>query len=267
MQGRLTPLQGRGIQFFPFDNWRNEFNDAREIKLDQIEFIFDLSVYRNNPLWSKKGRKEILSSIKKTGIQVNNICADYFMRRPFFRVNRKIYNSNIQILKKLIEYSAEIGANLIGIPLLDNSSIKNKEEEIKFIKSLFLCLPFAEKYGIKVALEADLKPKRLLKLIETINHPLVGINYDTGNSSSLGYDHKMEIETYGRYIINVHIKDRIFKGTTVELGKGDAKFDIFFKALKNTNYSGPFILQAAREADGEEKKTINKYNKFLSKWL
>ena len=25
MQGRLTPSQGKGIQFFPFDHWEKEF--------------------------------------------------------------------------------------------------------------------------------------------------------------------------------------------------------------------------------------------------
>ena len=36
MQGRLTEPNGRGIQFFPFDNWRPEFEAAKEIGLDEI---------------------------------------------------------------------------------------------------------------------------------------------------------------------------------------------------------------------------------------
>ena len=41
MQGRLTPANGRGIQFFPFENWENEFMDCARIGLDEIEWIFD----------------------------------------------------------------------------------------------------------------------------------------------------------------------------------------------------------------------------------
>ena len=41
MQGRLTQPKGRGIQFFPFDNWIEEFKVAKEIGLKEIEFIFD----------------------------------------------------------------------------------------------------------------------------------------------------------------------------------------------------------------------------------
>ena len=29
MQGRLTEPRGRGIQFFPFENWEREFEDRK----------------------------------------------------------------------------------------------------------------------------------------------------------------------------------------------------------------------------------------------
>ena len=41
MQGRLTPSNGRGIQFFPFDNWQQEFITGSSIGLNEIEWIFD----------------------------------------------------------------------------------------------------------------------------------------------------------------------------------------------------------------------------------
>jgi hexulose-6-phosphate isomerase len=267
MQGRLTPTLGRGIQFFPFDNWEKEFTYARQITLDEIEFIFDLNKFRMNPLWTKKGREKIIKLIYKSGVKVNNICADYFMRRPFFRVTKKIYNSNIEVLKKLVKNASVIGANLIVIPLLDNSSIRNKNEENHFLKALEESLGFLEKYNIRIGLESDLPPLKLLKLIKTIGHPLVGVNYDTGNSSSLGYDPKKEIETYGNYIINVHIKDRVYKGSTVMLGDGDVKFKVFFNSLNKVDYNGPFILQAARGKDGMEKVTIKRYLKYLSQLI
>ena len=54
MQGRLTPPKGRGIQFFPFDYWENEFWMAKELELDEIEFIFDYDRYDQNPLQNYK---------------------------------------------------------------------------------------------------------------------------------------------------------------------------------------------------------------------
>ena len=39
-----------------------------------------------------------------------------------------------------------------------------------------------------------------------------------------------EIKIYGKYIKNVHIKDRIICGKTVRLGYGNADFNCVFKS-------------------------------------
>jgi len=267
MQGRLTSPKGRGIQFFPFDNWQNEFKIAKKMGLDEIEFIFDYYKYRKNPLWTKMGRKEIKNLVLKTGVKVNSVCADYFMRKPFFRSSKKVYSSNCQMLKRLIRYASEIEANLIEIPFVDNSSIKNNKEEALFVNTTAKILPVAEKYKIKIGLETDLQPQKVLFLIKKINHTMVGANYDTGNSASLGYNPKEELNLYGEKIFNVHIKDRMFHGSTVQLGTGDTKFIQFFNSLKRVDYKGSLILQAARGKDGDEQKTIRKQIKFLKLWI
>ena len=87
-----------------------------------------------------------------------------------------------------------------------------------------------------------------------------------GNSASKGFDPEKEIEILSKYIINVHIKDRIYKGNTVELGKGDVDFKKVFKMLKKIGYNDDLILQACREDINNENKnylkTIKKYKNF-----
>ena len=92
-------------------------------------------------------------------------------------------------------------------------------------------------------------------------------NYDSGNSSGIGYDPYEEITTLNDYIFNVHIKDRIFHGTTVELGTGSADFEKIFMALSKIDYKNDFILQAAREQEGDELKTIKKQKQFLENYI
>ena len=85
MQGRLVLPKGRGIQFFPFaelrsshasakasafDEWRQEFKVASEIKLDEIDFIFDLDRYQENPLWTKEGIANVQEAIAGSGVKV-----------------------------------------------------------------------------------------------------------------------------------------------------------------------------------------------------
>lgn len=267
MQGRLTPQNGRGIQFFPFDNWENEFEYSSELGISHIDFIFDLENYKNNPLWSDEGIEKINNLKNKYNVEVNYICADYFMRNPFFRVSEDIKKENINILNKLIKIAHKIGATCIEIPLVDNSSIKSDKEKNEFIESIKNCLPMAEKYSIFIGLESDLPPKELLDLVTKINNKFIKIIYDTGNSSGLGYNTYEEVKTFGEYIYNVHIKDRVLGGETVELETGSADFPQTFKALQEIGYKNNFTLQAARSEDGGEKENIKKQSQLLKKYI
>ena len=89
-------------------------------------------------------------------------------------------------------------------------------------------------------------------LIESIDSTFIKVNYDIGNSASLGFDINQELSAYGNLISDIHIKDRTLGGSSVFLGNGDANFDQFFKVLERYDYKGPFIMQAYRDDDGLE---------------
>ena len=275
MQGRLVLPKGRGIQFFPFEEWQEEFKSASKIKIDEIDFIFDLDRYQENPLWTEAGVAMVQKSIEESGVKVRHICADFFMRRPFFRAteqerskrSREVRQDNIAILKRLIAVAQEIGATNIEIPLVDNSSVKAEEEKDILVKSIEECFAEAQARGITISLEADLPPKELLALVKRFNHPSLKITYDSGNSSSLGYDSYEEITTYGNYLSNIHIKDRVLRGTTVPLGTGNADFDKLFRGLKEANYEGSFTFQSARQEEGKEAETILSYVEFVKRYI
>lgn len=267
MQGRLTEPRGRGIQFFPFENWENEFRICSELGLDEIEFIFDLDDYEKNPLWSEAGITRIRELIDSYKVNVNSVCADFFMGRPFFRVVESVRLENINVFKKIITNAAAIGAHNIEIPLVDNSSLKTEDDKKILIYSLGECLGDAEKYGITLSLETDLVPQKFLSLLKDSNHPAIRANYDTGNSSALGYDPGAELSVLGPYLENVHIKDRVLGGATVPLGEGSADFGKVFQGLKKLSYNGSLILQAARGEEGSEMNTIRNQIDFIRRYL
>lgn len=267
MQGRLTPPKGRGIQFFPFDNWEQEFIDAQKIGITSIEFIFDLDRYQENPLWTDAGIARINELQKQTGVRVDCICLDYFMRSPFYRVDQETYQANIQMLKLLIERAAQIGAKTVEIPILDNASLKTDEEKSAFIYAIRTALPIAEKNNIIIGIEADLPPQKLVGLLNKINHPLVQAVYDSGNSASLGYNSEEEIRALTGKISSIQIKDRVRGGTTVDLGKGSTDFNKLFQSLKEATYRGNFILQSARGIEGQEAENIAKHISFVKEYI
>lgn len=270
MQGRLTEPKGRGIQFFPFDNWSEEFYLCKQNGLQEIEFIFDYENYERNPLWTDEGIDQLKKIIKETGVIVRSVCFDYFMRRPFYKVSTdemiEVRKENKSVLLRVLDQMDKIGATLIEIPLVDNSSLKMNQEENDFrtfLKEIVTEAPQKVMFG----LETDLPPQKFLEYIESFDDERVGANYDSGNSSGIGYNVSEEILTLGTHIFNIHIKDRVYQGTTVTLGTGSADFDMLFLKLKEIGYHGSYILQAARGKEGEEEENIRKQVSFVKRYL
>ena len=263
MQGRLTPSKGRGIQFFPFENWKREFEIGAEIGLDEIEWIFDYDNYHENPLWSKQGTMDLIDTIDHTGVKVRSICFDYFMRRPFYKVKDKnLRQENLEFVKRNLEAMSWIGASLLEIPFVDNSSV-NEGEQKYVIEFLHEILDLSKKMNIKIGCETDMSVGAFRAFLDQIDDDNIYANYDSGNSSGLGYDHEEEIHSLSEYIVNVHIKDRMLHGTTVQLGNGSADFDKVFSALRDIGYDQSILLQAARSDDGDEVNNIKKQMIFV----
>lgn len=263
MQGRLTPPNGRGIQFFPGGDgeWQEEFKRAQKLGLKAIDFNFDLDRYEENPLWTEKGIKEIKSMISLSGVPVTYITADFFMRRPFFRIDAKSRKENERIFMKLMEAAEKIGTKYIEMPILDNSSIETAEERKIFVDVMQRALKKAPR-GMTISLEGDLSPESFLNLLGEIGDSRVKIVYDIGNRTGQGYSPENEIPLLHEHITHIHMKDKKFRGKTVPLGTGSSNFALIFKALANTGFKGDFILQAARGEDGKEIETVSGYKKF-----
>ena len=271
MQGRLTPALGRGIQFFPFKEWKEEFIKGKEIGIDEIEWIFDYPDYMKNPLWEDEGRREIKCSIEETGVKVNSVCWDYFMRRPFYKYDaleaESVLAENKEVLQRVLCAMHDIGAVLLEIPMVDDSSVKSREEEMQAIDFLRTACDLAAVKKIIIGVEADFPPDCFVGFLDKVGRYNIAANYDSGNSSGLGYDHEKELLSLNKYVYNVHIKDRVKGNGTVKLGTGSADFDKVFRTLRKINYQNSIILQAARGEDGSEKETISKQIEFVKKFL
>ncbi len=252
MQGRLVPPENGSIQCFPRNNWKKEFENAAKAGLTSIEWIFDVYGEDVNPIRTSEGLKEMKELSEKNTVVVRSICADYFMEKLLIRVNEDELKINIQKLEWLLNQASVLNIKRIVLPFVDSSAIKTDEEKTAVVQVLNKILPLAERLQIELHLETALNPMEFKKLLDMIQHPMVKVNYDSGNSSSLGYKVEEEFAAYGNKIGSIHIKDRVLGGTTVPLGKGDADIKTLFKEVKKINYKGDFILQVARNTPGDE---------------
>lgn len=267
MQGRLLPPQDGRFQSFPRGQWREEIELAAQAGLRGIEWIYDLYGEGANPLETPAGRADLKECLAGYGVSVVSICADYFMDCPLLRCSDEELASRLERLAWLIGICPEMGIGRVVLPFVDNSRISSQQEQQQVIDYLRQLLPVAEEHAVELHLETDLAPEPFKQLLLAIEHPLIKVNYDAGNSASLGYAPADEFAAYGERVGSFHIKDRRHGSTTVPLGLGDADFASLREQLIRFDYRGDFVLQVARDVAGEEPGWLRKMSELSAEWL
>jgi L-ribulose-5-phosphate 3-epimerase len=263
MQGRLSPITNNRIQQFPWDSWPNEFVLASKINIKLIEWTIDTFKFYENPLINLNQWDEINLIMEKNSISIPSVTCDYFMENPPWKTDLKLVKEGISLI---LQGMRNIKSKILVIPLVDNSSLPDSSS-VKIIQKLFTDLiPEINQNKLQIAFECDLNPKKLSEFIGKFDRNYFGINYDIGNSSSLGFNPTEEFKAYGSRIINVHVKDRKLNGTTVPLGEGDADFLGIFRLLHEEDYQGNLILQTARSKEGKDSEVLVKYKNLVEDW-
>jgi len=263
MQGRLVPPVDNRIQAFPAFSWRKEFAIARDLGFDSIEFIFDIDDDKDiatHPLL-ENGCPSIRELAVGCGVAVETVCGDYFMRHPFHSDDLDDVARSVELLSWLVANCKSLGVKDIVIPCVDRSSLSDAKDGDRLIQRLGAVIPLCEQIGVNLALETDLAPAEFRKLLDLFGSARVMVNYDVGNSASLGYDLLAEWDTYGEKISSVHVKDRTRGGPTVPLGLGSVNFENFFQVARDNGYGGLFVIQGARGKD--DVATAREYKKLV----
>lgn len=247
MQGRLLPKESNLYQCHPSD-WQKEFDLCKNNSFDYIEWIIDARSIDKNPIFSISGRKQIEEKISHTNVKVKSICADLLMEK-FIKNDKDIHTWKMYLIK-IIESASKINAGIIVIPLIEKMSLSNSNLFSVILKILNDCKEICKDMNIKLALELDLSPKKVINVLDKLNSEYVGINYDLGNSAALGFDIKEEFNYYGNKIFDIHIKDRCFNSGPCLLGTGNVDFIEAAKLIRKNKNNCPIIMQSYRNHEG-----------------
>lgn len=102
-------------------------------------------------------------------------------------------------------------------------------------------------------------PLTLLRTIEDLGLPNLGINLDTANLFLYGRGNPVDaLEIFGQHVRNLHIKDAILpkggyvRGKEVPIGEGYVDFEKIIRKLYALNFQGELIIE--REISGPEQQ-------------
>ena len=267
LQGRMSPLVDGQIQAFPKDHWRDEFllGDKHDIRM--IEWTLDYKGLNENPLLTSEGQQEIKRMSSEYSVSIPSLTGDCFMQTPFWKMSKAQRERSERDFLAVVDACSIMGIKYIVVPLVDNGSLETTQEEEVLVEFMERHTEVFQLKEVVIIFESDFDPPELKRFIAQFPVGGFGINYDTGNSASLGYQFQDEIEAYGDQILNVHLKDRLLGGTTVPLGTGNAKLPETISALERQGYQGNYILQTARVLDNDHVGAIHRYCDMVKDWI
>jgi L-ribulose-5-phosphate 3-epimerase len=263
MQGRLSPQVDGKIQAFPWQHWRQEFAVAEQAGFHLMEWTLDAERLYENPLMTPEGQGEILALSNKHQVAIDSLTGDFFMHAPFHKAAGVERDRRLTDLQAVCNACAKLGVRIVVIPLVDAGRMETPEQEADVLETF---ATLERSLAVAVAFECDYAARALARFIGQLGSAY-GINYDIGNSASLGYDPVEEVNAYGSRVLNVHVKDRVRGGTTVPLGTGHADFRAAFAALCKARYAGNYILQTARAPDGNHADALRRYRDMTAGWI
>jgi hexulose-6-phosphate isomerase len=267
MQGRLSPQVNGKIQAFPMDCWQAEFLSGHRNGFSLIEWTLDQDNLYSNPLLTPHGQHEIRQLCAQFDFSVLSLTGDCFMQSPFWKASSAQVDLLLQDFRAVAQASSAVGIQMMVVPLVDNGRIENSAQEDLLVGVLHRERPLLDYLKVKVVFESDFAPAELARFIGRLDSQHFGVNYDIGNSASLGFKPSEEIAAYGHRILNVHVKDRQLGGATVPLGTGNARFESVFAELAKAGYGGAYILQTARAVDGNHTEALCKYRDMTQNWM
>ena len=267
MQGRLCDQVDGKIQAFPWRDWEIEFATAAALGIHFMEWTLDQERLHENPLMTRRGRVRIRELCNQYSVEIPSLTGDCFMQAPFWKAGGKLKLRLQADFIAICHACAKVGIEMIVVPLVDNGRLETSAQEKVLVSFLLEQQTLLESLNLKVIFESDYMPSELKRFINILPDARFGINYDIGNSAALGFGPVEEFNQYGSRVLNVHVKDRLLGGPTVPLMTGNANFVSVFAELARLEYSGHFILQTARAADGNHAGVLGAYRDMIKGWL
>ena len=226
-------------------SFEESFQKAKDIGFDGIELCMGVN-YREHPLWQESGIDTVNSLAEAARIEVSSLSPGGFTAYSIMHPTDSVRSEGIAKLQYLAETAPQLGTKVILVPFFGNGKIEDDHIDAqRFIDGLKSAAETAEKHDVSLAIESTLSAEQHQRIIDNVGSSNVGVYYDMGNATGLGYDSPSEIRNLGKSITQMHIKDT---GGN-HAGEGDVDFPAVFEATHAIGYDRWFVLETPGKDD------------------
>jgi sugar phosphate isomerase/epimerase len=209
--------------------------------------------------------KKAKAALEKHGLEMPMLCCSPDFTQP----EPAQLQAEIDREKRMIEITAFFGGRfcrvLSGQRRPELTRAAGVTQVVRVIKSL---LPFAEKHGVVLTMENHYKDNYwqypefaqkmdvFVEIVDQIDSPWFGVNYDPSNTILAGEDPLVLLDRVKRRVVSMHASDRYLKSGTIEdlrkeedsigyagrlshgvVGKGMNDYDAIFSTLSAVGFN------------------------------
>ena len=256
-------------------SWEERFLSAKHAGFDFMEISIDENPERIERLnWDAEKRKELKSLSLSCGVPILTMCLSGNRKYPLGSADEEIRRKGIELVKKAIQFSVDIGIRIVQIAAYDEYYGESTKETRKlFLESMDECVDYASQRGVTLALETMDSEfvnsiAKAKNIIDLIGSPWLQIYPDIGNLSAWDQDIENDFRLGSNHIVSIHLKDTLVgQYRRVPFGSGLVDFKGFFDILKNMRYRGPFVVEMWSDDLPEAEQKVEDAIDFLRKRL
>jgi len=258
VQGRLSTPPNDQLQWFPQEEWEQEFEIASQLGFNYIELIAERQHNSNNPIWNINGIERINELTENSNLFSHAFCNDYVIDHCLIR-NSKVVDQTLNLILK----GKLLGLEKLIFPLFEHSELT--DSNYKDYRGVLTEIgDAAQENDMLLCLETILDGQQLVDVLEDLDHPNIFAVFDTGNRIVFGHDIYSDIILLGDYIKHLHLKDKNENDENVILGTGKVNFHKVFQSLSEIDYNGPYTFETTR---GNNPVETAKYNISFTKFF
>ena len=219
--------------------------------------------------WSQRKRSKWNAACCNANMPIYNMVLSAHRDYPFGSNDPKVREKAIDILKKAVEFSSDLGIRTIQLAgYYTHNGDKDTGCIEHFTEGLHKANEFASQFGVMLGIEnmdRDLiSVNEIRGIIDAVDSSWLKIFPDIGNLTANGLSIDEEIEGNVNTFVGVHLKDSLPKTyRRVAYGSGNVDFKHFFKLLEQEKYRGYLGMEMWNDNASDSEIIIKKAREWI----
>ena len=216
-----------------------------------------------------QGAGALCDEAKRAGAAISSFSLAIYRPVNFAQEEEAKRQEGVELVSTALRACGKVGGVAVLLPHFDRERLDvSAEEERRFVEGLRQVAPVAEESGAAIAIETSFSAAQLVRIVDAVGSPKVGVYQDLANAIIYGQDPAATLRALGRRVVMLHVKDTAEGGGNCPLGEGRVDWAACRAAVREIGYDRPeswFVLETPAGDDPVASAARNL--EFTKRWL